>query len=42
MIDYKLCSVQGLLTYDLTLLNSDGKVARARIDAGTGKLMTVK
>lgn len=42
VIDYKLCNVQGLLTYDLTLLNSDGKVARARVDAGTGKLITVK
>lgn len=42
VIDYKLCNVQGLLTYDLTLLNSNGKVVRARIDAGTGKLVTVK
>ncbi|MFD1702190.1 PepSY domain-containing protein [Methylopila henanensis] len=42
VIDYKLCSVEGLLTYDITLLSPDGKVARARIDAGTGKLLTVK
>ncbi|GLK56302.1 hypothetical protein JOD31_002338 [Methylopila capsulata] len=42
VIDYKLCDVGGLLTYDLTLLNADGKVARARVDAGTGKLVNVR
>lgn len=42
VIDYKLCNIQGLLTYDLTLLSSDGRVARARVDAGTGKLVNVK
>lgn len=42
VIDYKLCRVSGLLTYNLTLLSDDGRVARARVDAGTGKLLAVK
>lgn len=41
VIDYKLCTFDGSLAYDLTLLNGDGKVARVRI-AADGKLLGVR
>ncbi len=42
VIDYRLCSYDGALAYELTLLNDGGKVARARVDAGSGKLLGVR
>lgn len=42
VIDYKLCSFDGLLAYDLTLLSPDGRVARVRVGAADGKLVGVR
>lgn len=42
VIDYKLCTFDGALAYDLTLLNEDGRVARVRIEAASGKLVGVR
>lgn len=42
VIDYRLCTYDGRLAYDLTLLNDDGKVARARVEALDGKLVGVR
>lgn len=41
VIDYRLCTFDGALAYDLTLLNTEGKVARVRVDAD-GKLLGVR
>lgn len=38
LVNAELCSGPSGLYYLLTLLTRDGKVARASIDAGTGKL----
>jgi uncharacterized membrane protein YkoI len=42
LIDYRLCTYDGLLAYELTLLNSDGRVARVRVEAGSGRLVGVR
>jgi uncharacterized membrane protein YkoI len=42
VIDYKLCTYDGALAYELTLLNGDGKVARVRVEAVNGKLVGVR
>ncbi len=42
VIDYKLCTYDGSLAYELILLNGGGKVVRARIDASSGKLLSVR
>lgn len=42
VIDYKLCTFDGALAYDLTLLNDDGRVARVRVEAASGKLVGVR
>ncbi|PZQ16962.1 MAG: hypothetical protein DI565_06115 [Ancylobacter novellus] len=42
VIDYKLCTFNGALAYELTLLNDGGRVARVRIEAASGKLMGVR
>ncbi|MDR4308389.1 hypothetical protein IHQ68_17355 [Chelatococcus sambhunathii] len=42
VIDYKLCTFDGVLAYDLTLLNGDGRVARVRVGAADGKLVNVR
>ncbi len=42
VIDYKLCTFEGVLAYDLTLLNGDGRVARVRVGASDGKLVNVR
>ncbi|MFC3692019.1 PepSY domain-containing protein [Chenggangzhangella methanolivorans] len=42
VIDYKLCTFDGALAYDLTLLNDDGRVARVRVEAVSGKLVGVR
>lgn len=42
VIDYKLCTFDGALAYDLTLLNESGRVARVRIEAASGKLVGVR
>jgi uncharacterized membrane protein YkoI len=41
VIDYRLCTFDGALAYDLTLLNTEGKVARVRVDAD-GRLLGVR
>ncbi|WP_271168160.1 PepSY domain-containing protein [Hansschlegelia plantiphila] len=42
VIDYKLCTYDGRLAYELTLLNTNGRVARVRVDASNGKLVGVR
>lgn len=42
VIDYRLCTFDGSLAYDLTLLNDDGRVARVRVEAASGKLVGVR
>lgn len=42
VIDYKLCTFDGVLAYDLTLLNGGGRVARVRVGAADGKLVNVR
>lgn len=42
VIDYRLCTFDDSLAYDLTLLNSDGRVARVRVNAASGKLVGVR
>lgn len=42
VIDYKLCTFDGALAYDLTLLNESGRVARVRVEAASGKLVGVR
>ncbi|RXF75439.1 PepSY domain-containing protein [Hansschlegelia zhihuaiae] len=42
VIDYKLCTYDGALAYELTLLNTDGRVARVRVEAANGKLVGVR
>lgn len=41
VIDYRLCTYDGRLAYDLTLLAADGRVARVRV-AADGKLIGVR
>lgn len=42
VIDYKLCTFDGMLAYDLTLLSPEGRVARVRVGAADGKLVGVR
>ena len=42
VIDYRLCTYDGSLAYELILLNAEGKGVRARIDAANGKLLGVR
>lgn len=42
VIDYKLCTFDGALAYDLTLLSPEGRVARVRVGASDGKLVGVR
>ena len=42
VIDYKLCTFDGALAYDLTLLSREGRVARVRVGAADGKLVGVR
>lgn len=42
VIDYKLCTFDGVLAYDLTLLSTEGRVARVRVGAADGKLVGVR
>jgi uncharacterized membrane protein YkoI len=42
VIDYKLCTYDGALAYELTLLNTEGRVARVRVEAANGKLVGVR
>lgn len=42
VIDYKLCTFDGALAYDLVLLNREGRVARVRVGAADGKLVGVR
>jgi len=42
VIDYRLCTYGESLAYELTLLNTDGKVARVRVDAADGHLLGVR
>lgn len=42
VIDYRLCTFDGALAYELTLLNTQGRVARVRVNASNGKLVRVR
>jgi uncharacterized membrane protein YkoI len=42
IVDYKICSADAGYSYVLTILARDGKVARAWVDAASGKLVTVR
>jgi uncharacterized membrane protein YkoI len=42
VIDYKLCTYDGALAYELTLLNAEGRVARVRVEAANGKFVGVR
>jgi uncharacterized membrane protein YkoI len=42
VVDYKICRGDGAYSYVLTILGGNGKVARAWIDASSGKLLSVK
>lgn len=42
VIDYKLCTYDGALAYELTLLNADGRVARVRVEAANGRFVGVR
>lgn len=42
IVDYKICEADAGYSYVLTILGRDGKVARAWVDAASGKLVTVR
>lgn len=42
IVDYKICEAEAGYSYVLTILGRDGKVARAWVDAASGKLVTVR
>ncbi|MET0313203.1 MAG: hypothetical protein ABW275_02300 [Hansschlegelia sp.] len=42
VIDYRLCTYDGRIAYELTLLADDGRVARVRVSASDGALLGVR
>ncbi|MFC7053800.1 PepSY domain-containing protein [Hansschlegelia quercus] len=42
VIDYRLCTYDGRVAYELTLLADDGRVGRVRVSASDGALLGVR